>query len=182
MPKLSNIAAFLILLWTSSCSTSSDGQWKTVNEGFEMSVPSNWRKVNVQGIDSHVATYRARTVQLEFDEVFGLGYTLEKSQLEIEDLKKKEADPRLLKPGEEVWHVGGKTALFLVGKVNPEDDERHFVNDAELFVPYSGLPGYLAIYVYYKSDRDVPTVRRVLQSLDWKKMDAAVEARKARAK
>jgi hypothetical protein len=147
--------------------------WKTVDEGFRMTIPVSWQKQKVQPIDSNCGTYKAATADLEFDEVFGLGHTAERSQASIEELQKKEADPKLLKPGEEVWHVGGRIARFWSGEVDKKVyGERRFSNVASLHVPYAGEPGYLSIFILYESDKDLPTVRRVLQSLEWKKKSA----------
>ena len=160
------ITAFLLVV---SLAHAKDG-WKTVDEGFRMTVPVSWQKQKVQPFDSNCGTYRAATADLEFDEVFGLGYTVEKGQALIDDLKKKETNPKLLKPGEEIWHVDGRIARFWAGKVDPKVyGKQRFSNVADLHVPYAGEPGYLSIYILYKSDKDLPTVRRVLQSLEWKK-------------
>jgi len=143
--------------------------WKSVDEGFRMMVPETWQKLNVRGIDSHVGAYKSETTDLEFDEVFGLGYTAERAQAAIEEYKKKEANPKLLKPGEEIWHVGGRIARFSSGTADPKVyGKRRFSNVAELHVPYAGKPGYLSIYILYKCEKDLPTARRVLQSLEWK--------------
>lgn len=164
-------AAILFLL-VAFLAQAEDG-WKTVDEGFRMNVPVGWQKQKVQPIDSNCGTYNAATADLEFDEVFGLGYTAEKAQTLIDDLKKKEANPKLLGPGEEVWHVAGRIARFWVGKVDSKVyGKRRFSNVADLRVPYAREPGYLSIYILYKSDKDLPTVRRVLQSLEWKKNPA----------
>jgi len=143
--------------------------WRTVDVGFRMTIPSNWQKEKVQGIDSNVGTYTADTATLEFDEVY-MSYTAEKAQAVIAELKKKEADSKLLKPGEDIWHIDGRIADFMIGEVDPKQNgERRFSNVAELFVPYPGQSGYLSISIYYQSEQDLPTVRRVLRSIEWKK-------------
>ena len=68
-----------------------ENEWKTVDEGFRMTIPVDWQKQKVQPIDSNCGTYKAETVDLEFDEVFRLGYTAEKAQSLIDELKEKEA-------------------------------------------------------------------------------------------
>jgi hypothetical protein len=156
-----------------------DDQWKTVDEGFRMTIPVSWQKQKVQPIDSNCGTYKGVTADLEFDEVFGLGYTVEESQAAIDDLVKKESDPKLLNPGEEVWHVDGRIARFWAGKADPKVyGERRFSNVARLHVPYAGEPGYLSIYILYESDKDLPTVRQVLRSLEWHKRSATRPAKK----
>jgi len=143
--------------------------WKSVDEGFHMLVPTNWQRLDVRGIDSHVGAYKSETTDLEFDEVFGLGYTTNKSQAAIDKYKKKEANPKLLEEGEEIWHVDGRIARFWSGKVDPKVyGNRRFSNVAELHVPYAGEPGYLSIFILYKSEKDLPAARRVLQSLKWR--------------
>jgi hypothetical protein len=165
--RMKTLGAILLLLVV--LVAQGDDGWTTVNEGFSMSVPKNWKRQKVQPIDSNCGTYRANTADLEFDEVYGLGYTKEKSQSAIEKLKQKEADPKLLKPGEEVWHVDGRIAHFISEKVDPQQyGKRRFSNVASLHVPYDGQPGYLEIYIFYKTDKDLPTVRKVLQSVKWK--------------
>jgi len=146
--------------------------WKTVDEGFLIKIPASWQKQKLHPIDSNCGAYKAATADLEFDEVIGLGYTAEKAQASIDDLKKKEADPKLLSPGEEVWHVDGRIARFWAEKVDPKVyGKRRFSNVARLHVPYAGQPGYLMVFILYKSDKDLPTVRQVLKSVEWKKQD-----------
>src|SRR5689334_2737061 len=101
--------AIAILALVVPLARAEDG-WKTVDEGFRMTVPVSWEKQKVQPIDSNCGTYKADTADLEFDEVYHLGYTAERSKALIDELKKKEANPKLLKPGEEIWHVGGRIA------------------------------------------------------------------------
>ncbi len=148
-----------------------ENSWKMVDEGFCMTIPQGWNKQKVQPIDSNCGTYKAETADLEFDEVFGFGYTAEKAQAQIDELKKEQVDSKLLKAGEEVWHIDGRIARFWIGKVDPKVyGKRRFSNVAELFVPYAGQAGYLSIFILYKGDKDLPTVRRVLQSIKWKKI------------
>src|SRR5436853_2202696 len=126
---------FLCLGLFAACSTISEDRWKTVDEGFRMTMPSGWRRQKAQPIDSNCGIYRAERVDLEFDEVFGLGYTAEKARAAIEDLKKKETNPQLLKPGEEIWYVDGRIARFWIGKADKKEyGERRFSNVAQLHV------------------------------------------------
>jgi hypothetical protein len=144
--------------------------WKTVDEGFLMTIPVNWQKENARPIDSNAGIYKADTADLEFDEVFRLGYTEQKSRTQIDNLKKKEANPKLLEPGEEIWHVDGRIAHFWNGKFDPAVyGQRRFSNVAHLHVPYAGQPGYLSIDILYKGQKDLSTVRRVLKSVQWNK-------------
>ena len=172
--------AVIVLLLITSFAYAEDG-WKTVDEGFCVTMPVSWQKQKVQPIDSNCGTYKAKTSDLEFDEVFGLGYTAEKAQSLIDELKKKEANPKLLKAGEEVWHVDGRIAHFWAGKLDPKEyGKRRFSNVASLHVPYAGEPGYLSIYIIYKSGEDLPTVKRVLRSIEWKKKSPAKQEKKAK--
>ncbi len=147
--------------------------WVKVDEGLQFLVPPDWKKQKSQGIDSHVGRYSGPSAYLDFDEVFLLGYTVEQSQKKIDDLKKQEADPKLLKAGEEVWRVNGQIAGFTVAKVDPKIfGEREYPNVASLFVPYAGKPGYLSVHLFYANEKNLPTVRRMLQSFTWPKMSA----------
>ncbi|MDR3457073.1 MAG: hypothetical protein P4N60_06475 [Verrucomicrobiae bacterium] len=172
--------AVIVLLLVVSLAYAED-KWKTVDEGFRVTMPASWQKQKVQPFDSNCGTYKAKTADLEFDEVFGLGYTAENSQSLIDELKKKETNPKLLRAGEEVWHINGRIARFVAGKLDPKVyGKRRFSNVAELYVPYASEPGYLSIYIIYKSDEDLPTVRRVLQSIEWKKKSPAAQEKKTR--
>jgi hypothetical protein len=137
-----------------------------------MAVPADWEKVDVQGIDSHVGAYHGETADLEFDDVgvfFGPSPTKE-SKKAIKEFRRKEAHPKLLKPGEEIWHVDGRIALFWSGKADPnENGVRRFSNVAWLDIPYSDSRGYLYISIFYRSEEELPMVRRVLKSLEWPK-------------
>jgi hypothetical protein len=175
--KKSAILSLLLI----ACFTYAQDGWKTVDEGFRMTIPVRWEKQKVQPIDSNCGSYKAQTADLEFDEVFGLGYTAERAQASIDDLKKKDANPKLLTTGEEVWHVDGRIARFWAGRVDPKVyGKRRFSNVATLHVPYAGQPGYLSIYILYKSDKDLATVRRVLESLEWKKQSATKPDKKTK--
>ncbi len=150
-----------------------DTHWKIADEGFFISMPTNWIKRTVHGIDSHVGAYKSDSTDLEFDGVVGLGYTIAKSQAKIDELKKKEANPKLLSPDEEVWHIDGKICAFYFGKADTKVyGKRRFTNVAELFVPFAGEPAYLSVFIFYQSEKDLPTVRQVLKSIRWKKKDA----------
>jgi hypothetical protein len=145
-------------------------RWKTVDEGFFITMPRDWKKQKVQPIDSNCGTYKTRNADLEFDEVFGLGYTTKKANTAVEALRKKEADPKLLKPGEEVWHLDGRIADFSNGRVDSAIyGQRRFTNVAGLHIPYENEPGYLHIFILYRGEEDLSVVRRVLQSIKWKK-------------
>jgi hypothetical protein len=164
------IRAILLSVVLAVCSAQAADRWKTVEDGFRLTIPWDWQKKKVQGIDSHVGEYRGKTAYLEFDEVFGLGYTNERAQKVIADLKSKEADPKLLSAGEEVWHVDGRIARFSIGAADPTVyGNREFKNVATLFVPYEGEGGYLHVLIFYESEKDVAVTRRILRSFEWKK-------------
>ncbi len=158
-----------VALFVSTGHCVEDG-WKVVDEGFRFSIPQGWEKIKVQGIDSHVGEYRGKTASLEFDEVVGLGYTNERAQAEIDELKKKEIRTTLLEPGEEVWRVDGRIARYTSGNVDPNRyGKREFPNVATLRVPYKGMESYLEIWVFYESDKDIATAVKILKSIEWKK-------------
>lgn len=151
----------------------SDSRWLKVDEGFQFLIPSDWKDKEARGIDSHVGQYGGPRAYLEFDELFGLGHTVEQSQEAIDDLSKKEADPRLLKAGEEVWHVDGRIARFTFSKVDPKVfGKREHANVASLFVPYGSQPGYLSVYLFYSDEDYLQTARQILQSFTWPKKRA----------
>lgn len=114
--------------------------------------------------------YVGKRAYLEFDEVYELGYTVEKSKAAIDKMKLEEAQPKFLKSGEEIWHVDGRLARFEFGKVDPERfGNREYKNFARLSVPYEGKPAYVAVSVFYANDRDLQTVRTILKSFKWRK-------------
>ncbi len=151
-------------------SPTADSRWLKVDEGFQFLIPSDWKDKEARGIDSHVGDYVGPRAYLEFDEVFGLGYTVERSQNAVENLKKKEADASLLKPGEVVWHVDGHIALFTSSKVDPKTfGNREYPNVASLFVPYEGEPGYLSVHLFYADYDYLRTASQILRSFTWPK-------------
>lgn len=148
-----------------------DSGWLKVDEGFQFLIPADWKDKEARGIDSHVGRYSGPRAYLEFDELFGLGYTVERSQKAITELKEKEADPKRLKPGEVVWHVDGHMALFTASKVDPKVfGNREYSNVASLFVPYDGQPGYLSVHLFYADDDYLQTVSQILRSFTWPKV------------
>jgi len=147
-----------------------DGRWLRVDEGFQFLIPSDWKDKEARGIDSHVGCYAGPRAYLEFDELFGLGYTVERSQKAVEDLRVKEANPKLLKAGEVVWHLDGRIALFTSAKVDQKIfGNREYPNVASLFVPYEGKPGYLSVHLFYADDDYFETVSQILRSFTWPK-------------
>ena len=141
--------------------------WRTVDVGFRMTIPSNWQKEKVYPIDSNCGTYTSDKTCLDFDEVH-IGYTAERAQAAIDKLKKKEADKTLLNIDEEIWRVRGRIADFRLRKTDASPNgPQPFSNIATLVVPYSDKPGYLSIRIQFKSEDDLPTVRRVLKSVEW---------------
>ena len=143
---------------------------KTVDEGFRITIPQDWARQDLHPIDSNAGSYVGETADLEFDEAFFLGGRPKRSNGAVKTLKKKERNPKLLKPGEEVWHVDGRIAHFYNGKVDPEIyGQRRFTNVASLYIPYEGTSGYLSVFILYQSAADLPIVRRALKSIEWKK-------------
>jgi hypothetical protein len=148
--------------------------WKTLDEGFRMTVPTDWQKEYKHGIDSHVGAYQGQTAGLEFDEVSGIaGYTAKESKAAIKEYKKKESHPKFLKPGEEIWHVDGRIALFWSGRADPNERRADsFSYVAWLSIPYDGVSEHLYICVSCKSREELPTARRVLKSLQWQRKNS----------
>lgn len=144
--------------------------WKTVDEGsFRITIPQDWKKQEVHPIDTHAGAYAADTADLEFCE--DLLYTREEANAAVlQELRKKEQHPELLTAGEEVWHVDWRAGdFFNLGKADSEIyGERRFTNVAMLKVPYEGRRGNFTIHIFYKSEADLPTVRWVLRSIEWK--------------
>jgi hypothetical protein len=164
--NISRFAVAVLLLLTTVSYAADD--WQLVDEGFRFRLPSDWKKVNRRGIDSHVGEYRGRTAYLEFDEVYGLGNTVEQSAEATKQWAAAEADPTLLKPGEEIWRLDGRIARFSLEKVDAEIyGKREFQFVARLSVWYAGKPAGLGVYVFYESEKDLPTVRRILRSFEW---------------
>ena len=159
-------------------SPTSDSRWLKVDEGFQFLIPSDWKDKEARGIDSHVGRYAGPRAHLEFDELFGLGYTVEKSQKVADDLSKKEANPKLLNAGEEVWRLDGRIAHFTFSKVDPKTfGNREHPNVASLFVPYVGKAGYLSVHLFYADEDYLPTVREILRSITWPERKAQQGAR-----
>jgi hypothetical protein len=129
-----------------------------------------------RGIDSHVGRYDGQNAILVFDEVFGLGLTANETSESIEKLKERRADSKRLRFGEEVWQIQGRFASFSLSHLEARLRVHWpFLNVAELHVPYERQAGYLSVTVIYRSADDLPTVRRVLRSILWKKGPPAEE-------
>jgi hypothetical protein len=145
--------------------------WKTVDEGsFRITVPQNWKRQEVHPIDTHAGAYAADTADLEFVEDFRFYKTNDNANAAaVESLKNKERNPKLLLGGEEVWHVDWRVGHFFAGKVDPQIyGQRRFANVARFDVPYEGDPGQLTVLIFYQSEADLPIVRWVLRSIEWK--------------
>jgi len=169
--KVKSLPALLVMLAMTLSALGAD-EWKEVDEHFLLTIPSNWKRDKGQPIDSNAGGYKGQNTELEFDEVGGFMYPKGKSESAIADLKKKEADPSLLKSGEEIWRVAGRLADFTNGRVDPElYGKRRFTNVAGLFIPYKNGEGYLSIWILYRSDKDLPVVKRVLRRVRWKEKD-----------
>ena len=148
----------------------SEDRWKTIDEGFLITVPWSWHKGNGRAIDSNAATYRGKTGEMDFDEVYGLGYTIDECRARIEKLKQKEANPKIRETGEEIWHVDGRIADFSCGAVDPKVfGVRPFKRVAQLHVPYEGEAAFLYVAIFYDAESDLATARQILRSITWKR-------------
>ena len=144
--------------------------WKVVDEGFRLTIPDSWQKKEVKGIDSHCGSYSGNSADMEFDEVDSLLCPVEAARSFVDELKKKDADPKMLEPNEEIWHIDGRIARFCAEKADPEVyGKRRFSNVARLEVSYADEGGSLRVLIFYKDDKDLPTARKVLQSIVWNK-------------
>lgn len=128
--------------------------WKQADEGsFRFEIPADWEKKKVQGIDSHVGRYEGPSGHLEFDQEFGY-YTAFGSRRAIADMKAKEANPNLIPPGEEIWHVDGQLASFSFSS-----------NQAAIFIPNEKGQWTLSIRIAFSNEDFLPTARRILESV-----------------
>jgi hypothetical protein len=144
---------------------SKDG-WRTVDEGFRMTIPPDWEKQKVWPFDSNCGSYQGDTADLDFDEV-AMMYPAKDAEAAVKQMEEKESNPKLLGVGEEIWHLNGRIAGFF--KVDPNVySHPRFSNVVKLVVPYKSPPGYLSVTVFYKNEEDLPSVRRVLRSIEWK--------------
>lgn len=157
---------FLILL-VLPCTAYCGDQWVTVNEGFQIKIPANWKKQNVHGIDSAAGVYTCTAFDLEFDGVPSMMYPPEKSDFKIREFKNKEASPKLLRPDEEIWHVDGRIAHYYAEKTDPKIyGKRPYPYVACLFVPFPE-GGYLSVNIYYMQKGDLSVAKTVLKSITW---------------
>ena len=160
---------FVALLLLPSCANRQEARWKTVDEGFLISVPSEWRKKKVEGIDSVVGQYRGEGMDLSYDWVSGLNYTFEDSAEAAEMLRKFAAAPDTLPRGEQVWDLDGRLVRYRGGDLpsTPKGDEK-YRKFAEIFVPFEGEGSYLSVRVLYRDEGDVVIARHMLKSIRWK--------------
>lgn len=154
----------LILFHTLSASEA----WQVIDEGFRFRLPKEWAKIPVRGYDSHVGQYRAPSAILEFDEVIAYGESADKTASYIANLKEKEADAALRKPGEEIWRVDDRIATVTFEAADPKVyGKREFPLVARMSVPYPGEPAGLGIRIFYSSPQAEALVRSILQSFQW---------------
>jgi len=146
-----------------------EGEWKTVDLGFVLSVPPDWEQVKERGIDSYVGRLKSKDAELTFDEAGSFMYSAGEARLAVANLKRKARNPKLLKVGEEIWIVDGRVADFSIRKPDFAYGVPPFTNVATLFVPYKGSGGSLSIAIFYRSKDGELTARRILQSVVWKK-------------
>jgi hypothetical protein len=131
-------------------------------------VPAPWKKLDAQGIDSYVVAYGTTGFKCECDEGAPMLYSKERARAEIEDLKKKEADPQRLERDEHIEKIQGRYAVSSVQKDARYVEYGGYENLAQLFVPYED-GGYVAVRVFFADLRDLPVAFRVIRSIEWKK-------------
>lgn len=147
------LSASILMIALAGMIFGADG-WKQAEEGsFRVEIPADWEKKKVQGIDSHVGRYEGPSGHLEFDQEFGY-YTASGSRRAIADMKAKEANPNLIPPGEEIWHVDGQLASFSFSS-----------NRAAVFIPSEKWQWTLSIRIAFSNEDFLPTARRILESV-----------------
>lgn len=166
---MKNIFLVGAAIMLSSCASHRNARWKTVDEGFYVTVPSGWRKKKVQGIDSAVTQYRGSGMELSSDWVGGFLYPKENSAKTLEKFDSFLAAPETLPEGEEVWKLDGKLALFHAGISHSGYGHRSRSRPfSTVFVPFEEDGGYLSVSVVCRDEEDAAIARKVLKSIRWK--------------
>lgn len=128
--------------------------WRQVDEGgFRFEIPADWEKKEVQGIDSHVGSYDGLQGRLDFDQEFGY-YIANGLRRSVENMKEKDANPKLLEPGEEIWRIDGHLARFTSSS-----------NHAKIYIPNEKEQWTLSIRIAFANEEFFATARRILSSI-----------------
>ena len=149
---MKTIPLFVLGLIWSGVISRADDKWVEVNEGFRFELPSDWTKKEVRAIDSHQGRYEGAAGHLWFDRELGF-YTADAAREAIQEMKAKEANPKLLMPGEEIWRIDGRLVHF-----------RSSGNVVSLFVPCEERFWILSIEVTFYNPGFLPSARRILRS------------------
>ena len=134
-----------------------------------MEIPSWLHKVKVRGIDSHVGEYRSTKMRLDFDEVFGLGYTPEKGKARHEEFARRfEASPQDETSRDFIYRVGQMYAHLTI-----REDEKYLKagfpgkNLLELYIPNPG-GAYLYLSIAYRDQSNAETALHIAKSILFK--------------
>jgi len=141
-----------------------ESSWHTADEGtFTVEIPTWLQKQEVHPIDSHCGEYRSPWMRLDFDELYGLGFTPEKgTALHDQFARKFESTPQGESSKEFIKRVGNRFARFKVGDGNPGA----FVVD--VYIP-DKRGGYLSLWITYPDPADTETALRIAKSITFKK-------------
>lgn len=145
------LSAMLLLL--AGCSSPPKGEacWRTADEGsFTLEIPTWLRKVNGQGMDSHVGQYCSPGLWLDFDEVYGLGYTREEAKARHDKFARAfKISVQDENSSEFIKQIGDRYARYKIGR------DKKWVNSGypgeyavEVFVP-DVRGGYLSVWITY---------------------------------
>jgi len=166
----------LIVLLVVVASAAAGDNWRRVDaESFSLLVPATWKKLDAQGIDSHVIDYAAEGFKCECDEGAANLLSKESALAEIEDLKKKETDPKLLKRDEHIEKIQGRYAITSVEKEARYVAYGGYENLAQLYVPYES-GGYVAVRVFFRDLTDLQVALRIIRSIEWKRQNPPNQA------
>lgn len=161
-----------VVLSTAGCTAVHSDPWVTIDEGFHVTIPKEWRK-DAMASETHAATYRGRTGYLTFEDTWGRTYLQEDAEEAISDLQHKQEDPQRLRPGEEVWLVDGLLADFTVEpNDSPDPEDAVYPYIACLRVPHPRVSGNLRIMVGCATTVDLALAKRILHSVTWPKPGA----------
>ena len=134
-----------------------------------MEIPTSLHKVKVQGFDSHVGLYRSHNMRLDFDEVFGLGYTPQMGKERQEEFARRlETSPQDETSTNFIYRVGRRYA-----QVTLRDDEKYLKagfpgkHIVDVHIPDPG-GAYLSLTIVYGDLRDAETALRIAKSIHLK--------------
>jgi hypothetical protein len=152
------------------CGASSTNDWYNADEGsFTFQIPKLLAKQVIHPIDSHCGRYSSPTMQLDFDEVHGLGYTKKEA---LERQSKFEAEYGSQKDSPNKSHFIIRLAKRYAS-VDIGADEKWIKWQypgkyaVEFFCPDPAgrTPGYLSILVTFKNQKDTDKALSIIESV-----------------